>query len=89
MTLMSHSHPPDAGGFIPCPQICVQPGLICDMVPQILWRRGEMVGDRSRQLPRMPLPDLVRGLISVRCNKLGWLAGTLPIVGNVDGMAEK
>jgi len=40
--------------------------------PQILWRRSEMIGDRSRQLPRMPLPDFVRALTFVRADKLGW-----------------
>jgi len=47
-----------------------------------------MVGDRPRQLPRIPLPDLVRALTFVRGNKLGWLARTLPIVGNVDVSSE-
>jgi len=68
--------------------LCATRSSMSRVSREIPGRRGGMVGDRPRQLPRIPLPDLVRALTFVRGNKLGWLARTLPIVGNVDVSSE-
>jgi len=73
MALMLHLHPPDARELTPCPLVSLH---CATRFRQILWRPSGTMGDRSCQLPRMPLPDFVISWTFVLGVKFGSLART-------------
>jgi len=73
MMLMLRLHAPDARELTPCPLVSLQ---CATRFRQILWRRSGTMGDRSCQLPRMPLPDFVIALTFVIGVKFGSSART-------------
>jgi len=73
-TSMLHFHPHDAGELTLCPLVSVQ---CATRLWQILWMRRGTMGDQSCQLARMPLPDFVIVLASVRADRFGWSARTI------------
>ena len=58
MKRMLYLHPPDA-------RESAGQSAMCDAVSANPGRRGGTMGDRSCQLPRMPLPDFVIALTFV------------------------